>query len=133
MTQQTQTPFVNTSASAMIGLGAPIAQVYDVTAQTASGTITLTPVNPITKGRLRIKSTGVNAATTIAIGALTGTDGTNTVILKTAILPVTTAGQNFDLSMEFLSDLQLTSVSFATTLAGATQAATINSELFANP
>lgn len=139
MTQQAQTPFIDTSSSAMMGLGAPIIQTYDVTTQAASGTITLTPstsqpnAQPFTKGRLRIKSSGVNAATTIAIGALTGTDGTNTVLLKPALLPVTGAGQNFDISTEFISDLQLISVSFSTTLAGATTAATINSEMFANP
>jgi hypothetical protein len=133
MTQQLQTPFVNTSASAMLGLGAPIVQVYDVTAQTASGPITLTFSQPITKGRLRVKSSGVNAVTTAAIGAVTVTDGTNVVVVKPALLPATAAGQNFDVSVEIITDIQATSLSFSTTLGGATTTATINSEFFGNP
>lgn len=135
MTQQATTPFVQTSASAMLGLGAPIIQVYDVTALTATGTITLTPANSVafTKGRLRIKSSAVNAATTLAIGILTATDGTNTVELRPALLPTTAAGANFDLSSEILTDIQATSLSFTVTLAGGTQIATISSEFFANP
>jgi hypothetical protein len=135
MTQQATTPFLATSASAMLGLGAPIVQVYDVTALTVAGptTITLTWPNPITKGRLRIKSSGVNAVSTIALAGLTGSDGTNTVLLKPALEPATAAGQNFDNSWEIISDLQLTSLSFAATIGGATTTATINSEFFANP
>lgn len=119
----------------MIGLGAPIIQVYDVTVQAASGTITLTPANGavFTKGRLRIKSSAPNAATTVAIGNITVIDGTNTVIVKQAALAATAAGTNFDLNFEILTDLQATSISFSTTLGGATTAVTINSEFFANP
>jgi hypothetical protein len=133
MTLQATTPFVNTSASAMLGLGAPIVQTYDVTAQTASGPITLTFSQPITKGRLRVKSSGVNAVTTIAIGAVTVTDGTNVVVVNPALLPATTAGQNFDRSIEIITDIQATSLTFGTTLGGATTTATINSEFFGNP
>jgi hypothetical protein len=133
MTQQATTPFVNTSASAMLGLGAPIVQTYDVTAQSASGNITLTFSQPITKGRLRVKSSGVNAVTTIAIGAVTVTDGTNVVVVNPALLPATTAGQNFDRSIEIITDIQATSLTFGTTLGGATTTATINSEFFGNP
>jgi hypothetical protein len=133
MTQQATSPFVNTSASAMLGLGAPIVQTYDVTAQTASGPITLTFSQPITKGRLRVKSSGLNAATTVAIGAVTVSDGTNVVVVKPALLAATTAGQNFDVSVEIITDIQATSLTFGTTLGGATTTATINSEFFGNP
>lgn len=133
MTQQATTPFTNTSAALTLGMGAPIVQVYDVTAQTASGTITLTFSQPITKGQLRVKSSGVNAATTAAIGAVTVTDGTNVVVVKEQFLLTDTAGQNFDILLRFACDIQATSLSFATTLAGATIAATINSEFFGNP
>jgi hypothetical protein len=133
MTQQATTPFVNTSAALTLGMGAPIVQVYDVTAQAASGTITLTFPQPITKGRLRIKSSGVNAVTTISVGSVTVTDGTNVVIVKPSLEPVTAPGQNFDISTEFACDIQATSLSFSTTLAGATTTATINSEFFGNP
>jgi hypothetical protein len=133
MTQQAATPFVNTSAALTLGMGAPIVQTYDVTVQTVSGTITLTFSQPITKGRLRVKSSGVSATTTITVGNVTVTDGTNVVIVKPAFEPVTTAGQNFDLLLEFAVDIQAISLSFATVLGGTAIAATINSEFFGNP
>jgi len=139
MTQQATSPFVQPSGNAMLGLGAPIIQTYDVTVLAATGTITLTPATsqtnaqPFTKARLRMKSSAVNAATTITIGNVTGSDGTNTVILHNAELATTAAGANFDVNMILLSDLQLTSISYTVTLAGTTTAATISSELYANP
>lgn len=139
MTQQATTPFVKSSASQMLGHGSPAIQCYDVTALAATGTITLTPATsqtnaqPFTQGRVRIKSSAVNAATTQAIGVLTGSDGTNTVVLGVALLPATAAGQNFDVIQEFSSDLQLTSLSYTVTLGGATTTATVSTELFANP
>lgn len=137
MTQQATTPFVQTSLGVMLGFGSPIVQIYDVTALTATGTITLTDTAtdavPFTKGRIRVKSSAVNAATTAAIGIVTGTDGTTTVTLKSAPLATTAAGTGFDINFDFISDLQLTSISFTVTLAGSSTIATINTELFANP
>src|ERR1700733_8466001 len=114
MTVQSTSPFVIPSGGLMLGFGAPLLDYFDSTALTATGTITLTPVGPqstvipFTRGRLRVKSVTPNAATTIAIGILTGTDGTNTVELGGAMLAVTAAGTNFDISKEFNCDLQLT-------------------------
>ena len=133
MTQQATSPFVNTSAALTLGMGAPIVQTYDVTAQAASGTITLTFSQPITKGQLRIKSSALNAATTSAIGGVTVSDGTNVVVVSDPVLATTAAGQNFDRLLRFACDIQATSLSFATTLAGATTTATISSEFFGNP
>jgi hypothetical protein len=133
MTQQATTPFKNTSAALVLGMGAPIVQVYDVTAQTANGTITLTWSQPITKGQLRVKSSALNAATTASIGAVTVTDGTNVVVVYGQLLPGTTAGQAFDRLIRFACEIQATSLSFSTTLGGTTVAATINSEFFGNP
>lgn len=133
MTQQATTPFTSTSASLTLGMGAPIVQIYDVTVQAAGGTIVLTFPQPITKGQLRVKSSAVNALTTIAIGNVTVTDGTNVVIVHPSTEPATAAGQNFDVLMRFACDIQATSLSFATTLTGASQVATINSEFFGNP
>ena len=65
MTQQAMTPMTNTASPVMIGFGAPIVQVYDVTSfTTAGGTITLTSTRPFTKGYIRVKSTGLAAAGT---------------------------------------------------------------------
>lgn len=141
MTQQSSTPFTQTAKGTMLGLGAPIQLYYDVTALTATGTITLT-VNPnadqtdsvpITKGRLRIKSTLVNAATTLAIGPVTVSDGTNTVQQSNALLATTAAGTEFDINADIYSELQVNTLSFTVTLAGGTQIATINTEFFGNP
>ena len=135
MTQQAFTPFTQTSASTMLGLGAPIVQAYDTTVLAAAGptTITLTFSGPVSKGRLRIKSNATNGATTIAIGTITMTDGVSTVLVKPSALPVTGAGQNFDVSFELVTDMNATSLSFAVTLAGATMATTILTEFFGNP
>lgn len=133
MTQQASSPFLQPSAAAMIGLGFPIVNVFDVTALTATGNIVLTLPQPITKGQIRLKSSAVNAATTIARGAVTGTDGTNTVRLQPAVSAATAAGQNFDETFDVLSDLQITSITIPVTLAGATTIATINTELYGNP
>lgn len=133
MTAQTSSPFTQSSIATMLGFGAPIVTTYDQTALTATGTITLTFSQAITKGRLRVKSGSTNAATTLAIGNVTVTDGTNTVIVRQAWLATTSAGTNFDQILEFCTDIQATSLSFTVTLAGATQASTISSEFFGNP
>jgi hypothetical protein len=134
MTQQAISPFAKSSLGTMMGRGAPLVQIYDVTALAASGTINLTnfPM-PITQGQLRIKNSAPNAATTTAIATVTGTDGTNTVILQSNVLAATAAGGYFDLLIPFNSDLQLTTISIALTLAGTTTTETIASELFGNP
>lgn len=122
------------------GLGVPIVSVYDQTALTATGTITLnTNTNNgigITRGLIRIQAGlgTVNAATTCAIGAITGTNGTNTVQLgATNRLATTAAGVVWDLLVDFICAILCTSISFTVTLAGATQAATINTEIFGTP
>jgi hypothetical protein len=133
MTQQATTPFIQTSAAMLLGLGAPIQNIYDVSALAATGNVVITFVTPVTKGQIRSKSSATNGATTILRGAVTGTDGTNTVRLQPAWAAATAAGQNFDEIYEFVSDLQLTSLTIPFTLAGATTVATINTEVFGNP
>lgn len=133
MTQQATTPFINTSAAILLGLGAPIQNIYDVTALAATGNVVIAFPTPVTKGQIRSKSSAVNAATTILRGAVTGTDGTNTVRLNPAWSGATAAGQNFDEIYDFASDLQITSITIPFTLGGASTIATINTEVFANP
>ena len=130
MTQQAQSPMLNTSSGAMLGLGAPIVQVYDVSTLTANGTITLTPSSPFSKGRLRVKSSALAAAGTPALGAVTVTDGANTCVVTQQLMAAGAAGVNFDVSLEFVTDLAATSLSFPVTTAAA---CTFNSELFGNP
>jgi hypothetical protein len=133
MTAQATSPFLLTSAAVLLGLGAPIANIYDVTALAATGNVVITFVTPVTKGQIRSKSSAVNGATTALRGAVTGTDGTNTVRLQPAWSAATAAGQNFDEIYDFCSDLQLTSITIPFTLGGGTTVATINTEVFANP
>lgn len=133
MTAQATSPFVQTALGTTQGWVSRV-QAYDQTVLAATGTITLTTFAiPITKARLRIKSSAVNAATTQAIGIVTGTDGTSTVTLSPALLATSAAGTSFDLTTDLFSDLQLTSISFTVTLAGGAQASTISSELFGIP
>lgn len=133
MTVQASSPFLQPSGNSLMGLGVSNTQVYDVTVLAASGNIVITLPQICTKGRLRIKSSGVNAATTIAIGAITGTDGTNTVQFGGVGFAATPAGVNFELLKELLTDLQLTSITIPVTLAGATTAATISTEFYGIP
>jgi len=136
MTAQASTPFTQTSAGAMVGLGVAAVQAYDATALAAAGpttiTIPLAPV-PCTKLQVRIKSSAVNAVSTILRGQVTVTDGTNTVVVQQARAAATAAGANFDENFDVFTDIQATSLSFPVTLAGATTTATINTEVFGNP
>jgi hypothetical protein len=135
MTAQATTPFTNTSAAAMLGLGVPVAQAFDVTALAAVGptTITIALPTPCTKIQMRIKSSAVNGATTILRGQVTLTDGTNTTVVEPARAAATAAGANFDENFDIYTDLQANSISFPVTLGGGTTTATINTEVFGNP
>jgi hypothetical protein len=117
----------------MQGLGVPAVQAYDVTALAATGTITLALSSPCTKLQVRLKSSAVNGATTILRGAVTITDGTNTVRVQPAGAAATAAGQNFDENFDVLTDIQATSISIPVTLGGATTVATISTEVYGNP
>jgi hypothetical protein len=131
MTQQATTPFANTAAASMLAWGAPIVQVYDVTSYTTvGGTITLAASQPFRHGRLRVKTSALNAAATPSIGAVSVTDGTNVVNVANPLLAAGAAGVNFDVIWDFWVDINATSISFPVTIAAA---GTINSELFANP
>jgi hypothetical protein len=133
MTQQASTPFTNTSAGATVGLGASIAQVYDVTALAATGNIVIQLPVACTKIQVRSKSTAVNAATTILRGAVTVSDGANVVRVQPAASAATAAGQNFDENFDVYTDIQVTQITIPYTLAGATTVATIDTEVFGNP
>lgn len=121
-------------------LGSPIVSAYDQTALTATGTITV-PTNSnngvgISRGLIRIQAGlgTVNAATVCAIGAITGTNGTNTVQLgATNRLAATAAGTVWDLLADFVCAILVTSISFTVTLSGGTTIATINTEVFGTP
>lgn len=134
MASQLASTCVNPSAGILLGFGVPIGQAFDQTALTATGTITLTPNNPISKGKLRVQGLNPNVATTIAIGAITATNGTSTVqIGSTANISTTAAGTEIDFLKEFILPFAATSFSIPVTLAGATTTVTLNSEVSGNP
>jgi hypothetical protein len=138
MAVQKSSTCVQTAQGILNGLGCPIVSAFDQTALTATGTITVATLTPggggITRGKIRIQTSAVNGATTLAVGAITCTDGTNTVqVGTTARISVTAAGTTFDFLTEFIVGIFATSFSFPVTLAGGTQAATINTEIFGTP
>lgn len=135
MTAQATSPFTQPSAAALLGLGCPIVQSYDVTALAAVGptTITIPLSQACTKLQMRIKTSAVNAATTILRGNVTITDGTNTAVVQPARAVATAAGANFDENFDILTDLQATSISYPVTLGGGTTIATVNTEVYGNP
>jgi hypothetical protein len=133
MTLQASSPFIQTSAAAMSGLGVAGVSVYDVTALAATGNITIALPSVCTKLQVRIKSSLVNAATTIVRGPVTITDGTNTTRVQQGSAVATAAGQNFDENFDIYTDLQATSITIPYTLAGATTIATLSTEIFGNP
>lgn len=81
---------------------------------------------PPTRGRFRLRTSSVNAATVDTI-AFTVTDGTTTLVVD--IFGPTSAGQAIDYTGEFNVDLNVTSFSAIFTQSGATQQATADLEL----
>ena len=103
-----------------------------VTAGTATA-FTLTGfVNYVRSGKIRVKTTAAPASSTITGIVITGTDGTTTVTLGSYAYVATTAAQLVDLLFEFISELNLTTVTVTITEAGGT-APTADIELAGNP
>ena len=137
--------FANSVAQVMPGYGSGSNYVYAVSALTATGTLTIaaTTTTPSTngipfnanggpapsRGKIRLRATSVNGATTLA-ALLTVTDGTNTLQIES--IGTTAAGTGLDYTKEFNTDLSITSVSAVVTLAGGTQAATMELEVSMN-
>jgi len=134
MAAKTTTTCTNTAAGTLPGFGAYSQTGFDQTALTSTGSITVTMTGAVTKGKIRIQFSAVNAATTIAVGAITATDGTNTVqVGATARVSATSAGTVVDLITEFVIGINATSFTIPVTLGGSTQAATVNTEIYGNP
>lgn len=137
MTAKTASTCTYSAQGILNGLGTPIVSAYDQTALTATGTITIATSNNgqgIRQGKIRIQTSSVNGATTTAIGAITCTDGTNTVQLgSTTRIATTAAGTVIDFITEFITAIFATSFSFTVTLGGGSTIATVNSEIFGTP
>lgn len=142
-------PFLNPVSQVMPGFGAPACngsgtQVITTTAGPTTLTIAAasttpsaggTPFNlngspPPSGGKIRIRTSAVNASTTTAI-TITVTDGTTT--LQVDQIGPTAAGGLIDETTNFRTDLAITSVSIAVTLGGSVFTATIDWEVSLNP
>ena len=89
-------------------------------------------VNYVRSGKWRFKTTANPASSQITGVQVTGTDGTSTVSLYqdgTA----RTAAQLLDIEHDFISELNLTTISFLVTLANAGTAPTGDFEVAGNP
>jgi len=89
-------------------------------------------VNYVRSGRIRVKFSAVPASSQITGIEITGTDGTTTEILEysSAAYPAATL---IDKNYEFISDLNLTTISVLITMANAGTAATLDLEIAGNP
>lgn len=125
--------FVNSPAQVMPGFGSPSrnGSIYGFVFTTASAntmTIAATSTTPSangtpfntsgmpapTKGKIRFRTSTVGAAVTTAV-VFTVTDGTTTEQVHS--IPVTTAGVAIDYTFEFVTDLNITSISAVATIA----------------
>lgn len=83
----------------------------------AGGTAFNTSGGPApSRGRIRLRSSAVNAATTTLINSITVTDGTTTLTIAGPGV-VTVAGATVDLSFELNTDLGITSITVSITTA----------------
>lgn len=138
-------PFVNPVSQTMPGFGSgsfygsatqTITTTAGLTTLTIANTSTTpstggTPFNPgggppPSRGKVRIRTNTVNASTTTAI-TITATDGSS--VLQIGQIPATAAGVAIDETIEFTTDLSITSVSIAVTLGGSTYTASVDWEV----
>ena len=141
-------PFANTVAQSMPGFGSPSCSgsataTITTTAGPTTSSIAAASTTPSTggtpfnsnggpapsRGKVRFRTNTVNASTTTAI-VITVTDGTTT--LQVGQIPATAAGVAVDETIEFTSDLGITSVSAAITLGGSTYTASYDWEVSLN-
>ena len=138
-------PFVNPVSQSMSGYGSP--SYYGAGTQTittTSGLTTLVIANtsttpstsgtafnlnggpPPSRGKIRLRTNTVNGSTTTAV-VFTVTDGTTT--LQVGQLPAVAAGVAIDETVEFNTDLGITSISALVTLGGGTYTASVDWEV----
>lgn len=105
------------------GTSATAQAIGIVTVAGVASTVTFTPFTgpaTISRGWVRIKSTSINAATTVVVANIKGSDGTTSQFYANIanLLPAgAAANQSVDVMVPFMSDLAITSlvVSITTT------------------
>jgi len=103
-----------------------------VTAGTSTAFALTGFINYVRSGKIRFKTTAAPASSTITGIVITGTDGTTTVTLDSRSYVASTAAQLVDYLFEFLSELNLTTITVTVTEAGGT-APTADLEIAGNP
>jgi len=88
--------------------------------------------NYVRSGRIRFKTTAAPASSQITGISITGTDGTTTVSLYQDTT-ARTAAQLLDFFTDFLSELNLTTITVTITAANAGSAMTADLEIAGNP
>jgi hypothetical protein len=140
-------PFINPVSQSLPGFGSPTSGGYAIQALVAAGPTTITiaatsttpsangiPFNlnggpPPSRGKVHVRTSSVNAATTTSF-IITVTDGTTTY--QVDAVGNTAVGVAVDFTQEFNTDLAITSVSVAVTLAGSSTIATVEVEVSMN-
>jgi hypothetical protein len=127
---------VNTVKTIMPGLGNPteyvalVAQNQPINAATAN--VLTGFINYVRSGKIRIKSTSAPAASQVTAILITGTDGVTTVTLYQDAT-ARTAATLLDFLYDFISELNLTTITVTITLANAGTAQTWDFEICGNP
>jgi hypothetical protein len=99
----------------------------------ATTTFTLTGfINYVRSGRIRLQTSAAPASSQITGITITATDGTTTVYLYQDAI-ARTAATLFSLLIDFISDLNITSISVLVTAANAGTAQTLDLEVAGNP
>ena len=107
-----------------------LAQNVPINASTAFALTGFT--NYVRSGRVRFKTTNAPAASQITGIKIEGTDGVTTVALYQDTI-TRTAAELVDLLFDFISELNLTTVTVTVTMANAGTAATADFEIAGNP
>lgn len=136
---------VRRAATVSAGFGNPLKNdTLFTNSVSLSGTTNATPVPAtgsfaptICRGWIEVRVFGGGGTSpTISIGAITGTDGTSTVTLyagdsAASSLSATVSGTTRELLVPFKTDLNLTSITVNTTLAGTSPTATMDIDIAA--
>lgn len=118
--------FVNTVKQILPGMGSPTTVVQRAAVATNSGAttnITLPSAGSfaptISWGKVRAKTVTVGANSTSKVASVTATDGTTTIQLYGGDAAASAVGTGIDETIDFMSDLKLTSITVAITVATA--------------
>lgn len=124
---------VNSVAKILPGMGS--GQTYQnlntSIASTTTGIALGTFSPPISAGKIRVQSNVIGVNATYKVGLITGTDGTTTVQLYAGDQAATANSNSLSETIEFITDLALTSINVPVTTANNTS--TVDCEVSGTP